>query len=310
MLRTAVIFPGQGSQYVGMGKKIAAAFPEAREIFTIASDALNRDLGKLCFEGPEDELKQTKWTQPALLTTSYAVYRILGKEGFTPDAAAGHSLGEYTALVAAGALRFSDAVRLVHERGKLMEEAVPGGKGTMAAVLGVEREILLELLGMLKNGVVEAANFNCPEQIVISGETSAVTAAGEAVTKKGGKVIPLAVSGPFHSSLMKTAADKFHIFLDQTNFIDAEIPVFSNAWAREVQKASEIRMALLEQLFSPVRWEDSIQIMMKSGIACFLEIGPKKILSGLVRKISPGALICNAEDPDSIQKMLAFLKEV
>ncbi|GAB7388104.1 ACP S-malonyltransferase [Bacillaceae bacterium] len=307
MGKFAFVFPGQGSQYVGMGKEICEKDPRAKEIFAMADETLGFSLSTLCFEGPERDLQLTVNTQPAILTVSVALLAALGeRRKVKPDFVAGHSLGEYSALVAAGAITFSDAVRTVRLRGRFMEEAVPAGKGAMAAVLGMERETLSEICERVtKSGAaVELANLNCPGQIVISGTAEGVAKAGETAKEQGAKrVLPLKVSGPFHSSLMAPAADKLSEVLEGIQLNDGEIPVVANAYAKPLQRKEELRKCLVEQVTSPVLWEDSIRWMIAQGVDTFVEIGPGTVLTGLIRKIDRGVTVYNVEDSESLEKV-------
>ncbi len=302
-MTTAFVFPGQGSQKTGMGKDIYDNFEEARTVFNTANSALGFDLSALCFEGPDEKLKSTEISQPAILTVSIATLAAFGRK---PDLAAGHSLGEYSALVCAGAIDFKDAVKLVQMRGKFMQEAVPAGKGTMAAVLGLSKELLIECCRKAaSSGIVEPANFNSPGQIVISGEIAAVEAAGQLCKEAGAKrVIPLQVSAPFHCSLMKSAADKLKIELDKIQIKDASIPVIANVTGLPVTSAAEIRRLMIEQVTSPVLWEDSIRNMASGGADTFIEIGCGKVLAGLIKKTLEHAKIYNIEDASSIKEFI------
>jgi len=274
-LKTAFVFPGQGSQFVGMGKDLAEKRLEE------ANAILGFDLLKICFEGPEEELKRTEITQPAILTVSVAAYEHLK---IRPEVMAGHSLGEYSALVAAGALKFSDAVKLVHLRGKFMQEAVPEGKGAMAAVLGASREKIAEICKQV--GGVQPANLNAPDQIVISGLAESVAKASELLKAAGAKrVIPLKVSAPFHSQLMEPAARKLAAELDKIEVRDAQVPVVANFTADQVTEAGKIRDLLIKQVTGSVLWEDSVRKMIKDGVGRFVEVGPGNILAGLIKKI-------------------------
>lgn len=285
MSKKAFIFPGQGSQVVGMGKDLTEQSAQAKEIFKQANDALGYDLTKICFEGPEEELKQTANTQPAILATSIAQWKILEAEGKNPDVVAGHSLGEYTALVVAEAIAFVDAVKLVHLRGKLMEAAVPEGKGTMAAILGMTQE---QIKDVLKNvsGVVEIANINCPGQIVISGETSAVKEACDKLSAAGAKrAVLLPVSGPFHSSLMAPAGEKLKAEIDKLEVKKPKFKFIANVTADYVEDPAKIKELLIKQVSSSVLWQPSIERMITDGVTEFTEVGPGKVLTGLVKKI-------------------------
>jgi [acyl-carrier-protein] S-malonyltransferase len=282
-MKTAFVFPGQGSQAVGMGKDLAEKYLDQ------ANQILGFDLKKLCFEGPEEELKKTEITQPAILTVSVAAYESLKARNIpAPAAVAGHSLGEYSALVAASALSFTDAVRIVHLRGKFMQQSVPLGEGAMAAIIGAENDTIKEICQ--QTGNVWPANFNSPGQVVISGKKAAVEAAGEKIKSAGAKrVIPLAVSAPFHCPLMQPAADNLKVELDKIEIKDAQIPVVANVIADYVAKASEIRELLIKQVTSPVLWEDSVKKMLAVGISTFVEVGSGKVLSGLIKKTDRSA---------------------
>lgn len=280
MNKKVYVFPGQGSQTIGMGIDLPN-----QEIFDKANEILGFDLKKICTEGPEDALKSTQNAQPAILTVSYMQYLLQEEK---PDVVAGHSLGEYSALVAAGVIKFEDAVKLVNIRGKLMEDAVPNGKGTMAAILGMSEEEIKSVFNEV-GGEVQVANFNCPGQIVISGETEAVNKCCEYITSNlSKKAIPLAVSGPFHSSLMKPAADKFAEYLDKIAIKDPEIPIIMNVTADYLKSAAEVKELLIKQLYSSVLWQQSIEKVINDGAEEFVEVGPGKVLSGLIKKIKRG----------------------
>ncbi|MGG4393491.1 ACP S-malonyltransferase [Paenibacillus thiaminolyticus] len=304
MGKLAFVFPGQGSQEVGMGKDVYDAVPAAREAFETADRVLGFPLTEMIFEGPESDLKQTSNTQPALLATSWALYQALERHGIRPDYVAGHSLGEYGALVAAGVLRFEDAIAIVRQRGQFMEQAVPIGQGAMAAVLGAERE----LLGALCDDIsaagtpVEMANLNCPGQIVVSGSGEGIDAVVERGKEAGAKrVIPLEVSGPFHSAMMKPAAERLGEALRAIEMQDARIPVIANVTARPVTEAEQIRGLLVEQVFSPVLWEDSVRYLIDQGVDTFVEIGSGKVLSGLIKKIDRSVRIVSINSLEAIE---------
>ncbi|KQO04454.1 ACP S-malonyltransferase [Paenibacillus sp. Leaf72] len=288
MGKTAFVFPGQGAQAVGMGKDVYEAFARSRQVFEQADEALGFKLSEIIFDGPEDTLKQTANTQPALLTVSVALLQALEGRGLKADYVAGHSLGEYSALVASGVLSFEDAVSTVRSRGLFMEQAVPGGHGAMAAVLGAEREALAELCRTVtaEGHVVELANVNCPGQIVVSGSVAGVQAIVERGKEAGFKrVIPLEVSGPFHSSLMKPAAQQLAGVLADVSMSDAAVPVVANVTASAVTDAAELRGLLVEQVYSPVLWEDSVRYLIAEGVDTFVEIGSGTVLAGLIKKI-------------------------
>jgi [acyl-carrier-protein] S-malonyltransferase len=310
MSQVAFVFPGQGSQFVGMGAALAEQSEAARQVFAQADEALGIPLSALCFQGPEEELRLTANTQPAILTTSIAVLAVLREKlpGYAPDFVAGHSLGEYSALVAAGALSFADAVKTVRARGQFMEEAVPAGQGAMAAVLGMERQALHEVCEEVSASghPVQLANLNSPGQIVISGTAEGVKRAGEKAKETGAKrVIPLNVSGPFHSSLMQPAAEKLQRVLAEIEVKDAQIPVVANVSARPVTEAGKIVDSLVQQVASPVLWEDSVQWMVEQGVTTFVEIGPGKVLAGLIKKIAPAdTKIVSVQDMESLNELL------
>ncbi|UOF89224.1 ACP S-malonyltransferase [Fodinisporobacter ferrooxydans] len=305
-MTTAFLFPGQGSQFVGMGKTAYDQFSEARTIFEQADAALGFSLSNICFEGPEDQLKLTYYTQPAILTTSIALLQLVQSRGIVCSLAAGHSLGEYSALVAAGALSFADAVRLVHARGRFMDEAVPAGQGAMSAVMGMERSELANVCAEASIGseAVELANINCPSQIVISGTAAAVERAGKLAGERGARrVIPLVVSGPFHSSLMRPAADRLAQTLQNVAVADAKFPVVANVSAQPIRQAEAIKRFLVEQVYSSVLWEDSIRTMLAQGVNRFVEIGPGTVLAGLVKKIDRSVQVISIQEPNDIEKL-------
>lgn len=302
----AFLFPGQGSQHAGMGKDLAENFAVARQVFEEANDALGFDLASLCFNGPEEELKLTANTQPAILTTSIAALRVLQAEtGLAPDYAAGHSLGEYSALVCAGALGFADAVRTVRQRGTFMQEAVPVGTGAMAAILGLDLAALDVVCKDAAQGqVVSPANFNSAGQVVIAGHAEAVNRAIELAKERGAKrAMPLPVSAPFHCSLMTPAGERLAKVLDDVAVGEMSIPVVSNVEAKPNQDASRVRELLVEQVSAPVRWEETIASMVDLGVDRYLEIGPGKVLAGLVKRMARDSVIQNVQDVADISAL-------
>jgi [acyl-carrier-protein] S-malonyltransferase len=306
MKQTAFVFPGQGAQTVGMGKELYDHFKQAREVFEEANDTLCFSISKLCFEGPDEALKLTENTQPSVLTTSIAALRVLQEEkGIEPKLTAGHSLGEYSALVASGALSFAEAVQIVRLRGRFMQEAVPVGEGTMAAILGMEREEVERICQEASSGeVVSPANFNCPGQIVIAGHTHAVQRAIELVKGRGKKATALQVSAPFHSSLMKPAGVRLSEALKDTTIDELKVPVVTNVEAKANSKSERVKPLLVEQVSSPVRWEESMRWMVDEGIERVLEIGPGKVLSGLMKRIDSKIETGNIEDIPSLKKIV------
>lgn len=310
MSRIAFVFPGQGAQYVGMGVDLAAAFPPARAVLEEADRRLGYALSKLLAEGPEEQLKQTEHTQPAIVAHSLAAWTVLTDRGIQPKMVAGHSVGEYAALAASGAVSPAEAIELVRKRGQHMQAAGQELPGTMAAVLGIELEGAEKLCEACKSeGVVEVANLNCPGQVVISGSPEGVAAAGKRAAEFGGRrVLPLAVSGAFHSSLMKPAAGRLAQDLDQQGFMDARVPLVANVSAAAIVSGSELREALKAQIVSRVRWEESIRTMLTAGIDTFIEIGPGTALCGMIKKISKEARTANVADVASLEKTLEFLQ--
>jgi [acyl-carrier-protein] S-malonyltransferase len=298
MKSVAFIFPGQGSQYVGMGKELFENFSVAKKTFEEADDTLHFSVSELCFKGPEEALKLTENTQPAVLTTSIAALKVLQAEkGMAPQLTAGHSLGEYSALVASGALSFSEAVKIVRLRGKFMQEAVPLGEGAMAAVLGMEREQVEKLCEEISSGeILTPANFNSPGQIVIAGHSKAVERAIERVKQEGKKAVLLPVSAPFHSPLMKPAGERLEKALEEISVADLKIPVVTNVEAEVNTVKERVKGLLVAQVSSPVRWEESMRKMIEKGIERVLEIGPGKVLSGLMKRIDSRIESKNLED--------------
>jgi [acyl-carrier-protein] S-malonyltransferase len=305
MKSIAFVFPGQGSQYVGMGRELVENFSVAKDVFQEADDALRFSLSSLCFKGPEETLKLTEHTQPAVLTTSIAALRVLQTEkGIVPQLTAGHSLGEYSALVASGALSFVDAVQIVRLRGKYMQEAVPVGEGAMAAILGMEREEVEKLCQEVASGEILApANFNCPGQIVIAGHAKAVDRAVGVVKQSGKKALLLPVSAPFHSPLMKPAGTRLEKDLDGISVHPLNVPVVTNVEAEINTSKEKVKPLLVAQVFSPVRWEESMQRVVKEGVERVLEIGPGKVLAGLMKRINPRVETGNLEDLQTLKKI-------
>ena len=308
-MKIAFVFPGQGSQYAGMGRDVSAKFPTARTAFDEADAALGFSISRLCFEGPEEELKLTENTQPAILTTSIAVFRVLEEKGVRPDFVAGHSLGEYSALVAAGALRLSDAAVLVRRRGRYMQEAVPVGVGAMAALIGLDSQAAESLCARAAEGqILSPANLNSPGQIVIAGNREAVERAVVLAKEAGAKrAILLQVSAPFHCSLLKPAEERLSIDVNECSFAELSCPLVTNVDAAIIRTAADARSALRRQVSRPVRWQASIQRLLDEGVRTFVEVGPGKVLLGLIRSIDKSATMLNAEDEKSVENVLGAL---
>ena len=312
MSKLAFVFPGQGAQKVGMGKDFYDNYDVAKKMFKEADEALGYSIMKMCFEGPEEDLKLTANTQPAILTISCIANEILKENGIQPEITGGHSLGEYSALVAAGVLNFQNAVALVHKRGSYMQEAVPVGEGGMAAIIGVDRDKIVEVCQQVSaESPVQAVNFNCPGQIVIAGATKGVELAVEELKAAGAKkAVILPVSAPFHSTLMKPAAEKLAVELDKVTISDAKIPVVANVSAEILTKAEDIKASLVAQAASPVLWEDCVARMKEFGADVLLEAGPGKTLCGFNRRIDKTITSLNVEDVASLEKSLDYFKEV
>lgn len=312
MSKLAFVFPGQGAQKVGMGKDFYDNYDVAKKMFKEADEVLGYSIMKMCFEGPEEDLKLTANTQPAILTISCIANEILKENGIQPEITGGHSLGEYSALVAAGVLNFQDAVALVHKRGSYMQEAVPVGEGGMAAIIGVDRDKIVEVCQQVSaESPVQAVNFNCPGQIVIAGATKGVELAVEELKAAGAKkAVILPVSAPFHSTLMKPAAEKLAVELDKVTISDAKIPVVANVSAEILTKAEDIKASLVAQAASPVLWEDCVARMKEFGADVLLEAGPGKTLCGFNRRIDKTITSLNVEDVASLEKSLDYFKEV
>ena len=305
-MKAVFLFPGQGAQYAGMGKIIYDQYPAVREIFETADEILGFSLSGLCFEGPEEELQKTINAQPAIYTVSIACARILLERGIEPSAAAGHSLGEYSALVTAGSISFADGLKLVRKRGQYMQETVPLGTGGMVAVLGLDAPEITRVCSEVRSEgkIVDVANFNCSGQVVIAGENQALERAKILAKEAGAKrCIPLAVSAPFHSTLLRPAGDKMAAELAAVEIKDPQIPVVANVTADYVTKGDQVKRLLVEQVYSPVRWEESM-VRLVNDFDAFIEAGPGNVLTGLLKKISRKVSIANTENPDSIEKIL------
>ena len=309
-LGIGLVFPGQGSQSVGMGKALYDAHPSLKSVYDEASSVLGYDVAELCFTGPAERLNLTEFTQPALLVSSVAALKLFEPVGIKPVAVAGHSLGEYSALVAAGGVSFRDAVGLVQKRGRYMSEAVAKGTGLVAALLGLTAEVVKEVCRMASSvGVVAAANFNSPGQVVIAGERAAVERAIELAKAQGcKKAIPLPVSVPVHTPLMQQAADRLAKDFSIVRWSDLSAPLVNNAEAKAISRAQEIQASLVRQLPSSVLWEDTVQTMGRMGVTTFVEIGPGTVLTGLIRRILPEAKLLNVNDPKSLETTLQSLK--
>ena len=314
MGKLAFLFPGQGSQYMGMGKEISEKYDVAKQVFDDANSATGVDIRGICFNGPEEDLMKTENTQPAILTASVAILRVAQEHGIKADITAGLSLGEYTSLVYSEAMDFKQAVALVKKRGRYMQEAVPEGKGTMAAILGLSRELVEEVIDESRDaGIIAAANYNCPGQIVLSGEISAIEKATQIAKDKGAKrAIILPVSAPFHCEMLKPAGENLKAALQEIEIKDMATKVISNVTGEYIKNTSEIKNLLVDQVSSSVLWEDTIDLMIKDGVDTFVEIGPSKTLSAFVKKIAKknGVKVkcLNIEDLESLKKTMDELK--
>ena len=310
MKKIAFVFPGQGSQYVGMGKDLWERYQLAQDHFREAEKVLGFDIAQICFTGPEEALKMTTHTQPALLLCSVIAFRLLEERGIKPDFVAGHSLGEYSALVAGGSLQFADALYLVRKRGEFMQEAVPLGRGAMAAILGMEKEEVAKICEEAQDGqIVEIANLNSPGQIVISGETEAVDRAIKAAKGKGAKrATLLSVSAPFHCRLMRTAGERLGEILAAVEVRNLKIPLAANVDGQFMTSADSIRPALVRQVSSPVLWEDCIHTLQEAGVGTFVDVGPGTVLSGLIKRIAKDAILLHVEDEGGLTSTIEALR--
>ncbi|OGD14225.1 [acyl-carrier-protein] S-malonyltransferase [Candidatus Atribacteria bacterium RBG_19FT_COMBO_35_14] len=315
MNKIAFVFPGQGSQKIGMGKDLIENYPEANILFNIANKVLKKegvDIGKICFEGPEEELKNTVNAQPAILTISTILYKLLRKNKIKPSIVAGHSLGEYSALVASSAIKFEDAVMLVRKRGEYMQSAAPAGTGSMLAIIGLEKDEISKMCEKIKDiGLVKIANHNSPTQIVVSGENKALEKLSIMAKEKGASmVIPLKVSAPFHSSFMETAKENLARYLEKVKIDNPKIPIRCNVSADYMCNKEEVRSALIKQMTHPVEWVDSITKIYSEGINYFIEVGPGKVLKGLIKQIIPESNVFNVFDSNSLQNVVEKMEEV
>ncbi|MDM8534220.1 ACP S-malonyltransferase [Clostridiaceae bacterium HSG29] len=310
MRKIAFVFPGQGAQYLGMGKELTEKYNVADEIFNEASIALNQDMKKLVFDSSDEELRLTENTQPAILTTSIAILEVLKAEGINPHAVAGLSLGEYSALVASGAMEFKDAVKVVRQRGKFMQNEVPVGKGAMAAILSLDKQEVHKACENASHiGIVEPANYNCPGQIVIAGEKDAVKKATSLCKEYGAKkAILLPVSAPFHTTMLEGAGEKLNGILKSIEYNDFQIPVVANVDAKIIKKRDYVNDLLVKQVSSPVLWEDSINELIREGYNTFIEVGPGKSLGKFIKRVSKNVEILNVEDLKSLTKTIEKLQ--
>lgn len=313
MKKVAFVFPGQGSQAVGMGKEMCENFPIVKEMYKKADELLDMNLSTLMFEGPTEDLTNTENAQPALLLASTAINKVLQEKGVKPVVTAGHSLGEYSALVASGAISFDEALPLVRTRGELMEKAYPKGLGAMAAVLGASQDVIqgvLDEVGKETEEVVDMANLNCPGQVVISGTKQGIEMASNKLKDAGVKrVIPLNVSGPFHSRLMKPAAEQFSEVLQEVSLGNVDVPVYANVTAGKITETNQVVDLLVKQLYSPVRFQEIVENMMNENLDAIVEIGNGKVLTGLVKKVNRRMKTFTVQDPDSLHTFIEWYKE-
>ena len=308
-MKIAFVFPGQGSQYVGMGKDLWEHYDQVKSLYEEASETLGYDIKELSFHGPQEELNKTFRTQPCLLTASIAAYKVLSLQGVTACVMAGHSLGEYSAIVAAGVISFRDALRLTEKRGMFMQEAVPEGRGLMAAVTGLDRNKVDDICLSVESGYVSSANYNAPGHVVIAGEKRGIEEAMKMARNAGAKkALALAVSAPSHCTLMVEASNRLAGLLNTIEIRDPEVPIVNNADAMFLSNAERIKSSLVNQLNSPLLWEDSVRNMAETGIDTFIEIGPGKLLTGLIKRIEPSVKLYNVEDSESLNRTLKELK--
>jgi [acyl-carrier-protein] S-malonyltransferase len=311
MTKCAFLFPGQGAQYVGMGKDLADRYKVARDVFEEADEILGFKLSKIIFEGIKSDLQKTEITQPAVLTTSLAVLSVLREQGINPQAVAGLSLGEYSALVCAGVLTFRDALIIVHKRSQFMQDAVPLGQGGMAAILGLSGEEVKDLCQQsIAFGHVEPANYNCPGQIVVAGYKDALEEVCRLAKEKKARAVMLSVSVPFHSRLLLPVKEKMSSLLDKVDFGNPMFPFVSNICAAYLSAPGEIRESLIKQVYSPVYWDDSVRLLLKDGYDLFIEVGPGRVLTGFMKKIDKNTHAIHLEDSVTLERLLKFLQEV